>query len=145
MTKGWFRLTHMGRPIKKQSDFDARLGSVVRSKRAKAELTRDELAARTGIAEANIKRREAGANVITVSELERLAVALGESSAEMVEEALYDYGGIRKLLAEHTPVSQGVISLNEHRKNREPLTEESARGQAHAAIFDPEHESDVEN
>ncbi|MEV4773835.1 helix-turn-helix domain-containing protein [Microbacterium sp. LWH12-1.2] len=102
----------MGRPVKIISEFDVRLGKVVRSKRAKAGLSRVELAELSGIAEANIKRREYGENAITVSELERLAAAMNESAGEMAEEALNDYGGMAKLLAEHG-VSEGAYTLTQ--------------------------------
>lgn len=133
----------MGRPPKKISDFDVRLGAVVRSKRSKVGLSRDALAAATGISEANLKRREGGLNEITVSELRRIAEAVGVPAWEMVDEALADFGGIGKLLAEHKPMSHGVISMDEHRK-KGPLTEESARGQAHAANYDAEHEEETD-
>lgn len=130
----------MGRPPKKQSEFDARLGSVVRSKRVKAGLSRAQLAEATGIPEANLKRRESGTNEITVSELERIARAVGVPAAELVEEALKDYGGIDKLIDEHIGVSDVPISLDDHRKRRTPadMTEEEWEGQRSAANTDPE-------
>lgn len=133
----------MGRPPKKISDFDVRLGAVVRSKRSKRGLSRDALAAATGISEANLKRREGGLNEITVSELSRISEVVAVPAYQIVDEALADFGGIGKLLAEHKPMSQGVISLDEHR-TRGPLTEELARGQAHAANYDEEHEAETD-
>ena len=93
----------MGRPPKEISDFDVRLGRVVKSKRVKADHTRASLAEATGIPESNIKRREEGSNEITVSELERIAAAVDVPAVEIVEEALDDYGGLAKLIAEHRP------------------------------------------
>ena len=109
----WFRLTNMGRPIKKQSDFDARLGMVVRSKRVKASLSRKEMAEVTGIPEANLKRREAGENEITVSELKRIAAAVHTSPDEIAEEALADFGGLHKLIAEHTELDEDEYEVTD--------------------------------
>lgn len=117
--RDWFRLTNMGRPTKKPSDFDARLGMVVRSKRVKAALTRKEMAEVTGIAEANLKRREMGVNEITVSELTRIAAAVRTPPAEIAEEALADYGGLHKLIAEHTELPEDQYEVTE-----EEVTEE---------------------
>lgn len=101
----------MGRPPKKISDFDVRLGRVVKSKRVKADHTRASLADATGIPESNIKRREEGTNEITVSELERIAVAVDVTAAEIVEEALTDYGGMEKLLREYA-TSEGAATVD---------------------------------
>lgn len=102
------RLVGMARPKKKISEFDVRLGKVVKSKRVKASHTRESFAQVTGIAEANLKRREEGQNEITVSELQRIARAVNVSPQALVEEALDDYGGIEKLRAEHAPTSEVV-------------------------------------
>lgn len=96
----------MGRPEKKVSDFDVRLGKVVRSKRVKADLTRKEMADLTGIAEANLKRRESGQNEILVSEMVRIAAAVHTPAVEIVQEALADYGGVHKLIAEHVELPE---------------------------------------
>lgn len=95
----------MPRPIKKISPFDVALGSVVRSKRVKKKLSQAAVAETAGIAMSNYQRREDGRNEITVSELERIAAAVGVSALSLVEEALDDYGGIDKLIAEHTAAS----------------------------------------
>jgi len=115
----------MGRPSKKLSDFDKRLGAVVRSKRVKADLTRAQLAELTGIPEANLKRREAGANEITVSELNRIAKAVGATAADMAEEALKDYGGMEKLIAEHVGMSEAPVSLEAHREKKKSVADMS--------------------
>lgn len=133
----------MGRKPKVISDFDVRLGKVVRSKRTKAGLTRAEMADATGIAEANLKRREIGENEITVSELARIAAAVNVEPADIAEEALADYGGLRKLIDEHAPVSDRPISLEERRQHKMTIvTEDEVRKGRHAAIYDREHLED---
>ncbi|MEW2010886.1 helix-turn-helix transcriptional regulator [Microbacterium sp. NPDC078814] len=104
----------MARPVKVISQFDVCLGRVVKSKRVKASHTRASFAEATGIPEANLKRREEGQNEITVSELERIAEVVGVSALKIVNEALEDYGGIEKLLAEHRgdgPMSDGAPTV----------------------------------
>lgn len=130
----------MPRPPKKTSPFDKHLGRVVRSKRTKAGLSQAEVAERAGIPLSNYQRRESGANEITASEIERIARAVGVPAAELVAEALKDYGGIDKLIDEHIGVSDVPISLDDHRKRRTPadMTEEEWEGQRSAANTDPE-------
>lgn len=101
----------MARSRKVVSDFDVRLGKVVRSKRTKVGLTRAQLAELAGIPEANLKRREAGVNEITASELYRIAEVVGVSAAELAQEALDDYGGMQRLLDEHAPTSEDTDTL----------------------------------
>lgn len=102
----------MARPVKVISEFDVCLGRVVKSKRVKASHTRASFAEATGIPEANLKRREEGQNEITVSELERIAKVVGVTSLKIVEEALEDYGGIEKLIAEHAPSATSDPAAN---------------------------------
>lgn len=102
----------MARPKKIISDFDVCLGKVVKSKRVKAGLTREALADAAGIADSNLKRREAGENEITVSELERISTAVSVPAMEMVEEALKDYGGVGKLVAEFTQTSEPATNVD---------------------------------
>ena len=103
----------MARQTKIISSFDVCLGRVVKSKRVKAGLTRARMAEITGIAEANLKRREEGKNEITSSELYRIAAAVGVPAVSLVEEALDDYGGMDKLLDEHAPTQpSNVVELN---------------------------------
>ncbi|MGW9268370.1 helix-turn-helix domain-containing protein [Microbacterium sp. NPDC055599] len=102
----------MPRPKKIISDFDVCLGKVVKSKRVKAGLTREALADAAGIADSNLKRREAGENEITVSELERISTAVEVPALEMVEEALKDYGGVEKLVAEFTRTSEPATNVD---------------------------------
>lgn len=104
----------MARPIKTISDFDICLGRVVKSKRVKAGYTRATFSEATGIPEANLKRREEGQNEITTSELYRVASVVRVAAAALVEEALADYGGMEKLLAEHvspTPMSDAAVTV----------------------------------
>lgn len=109
----------MGRSEKKISEFDVRLGAVVRSQRVKAKIAQQALAEQAGIPMSNYRRREDGINEITVSELERIAHALaphlpgGTTPLKLVEEALRDYGGIEKLMREHGPVSDDETTLTD--------------------------------
>lgn len=103
----------MARQTKVISSFDICLGRVVKSKRVKAGLTRARMAELTGIAEANLKRREEGKNEITSSELYRIAAAVSVAAHELVDEALKDYGGMDKLLDEHTATSDDVANVTE--------------------------------
>lgn len=97
----------MSRKPKKISDFDVKLGAVVRSKRQKLKLSQASVAETVGIPMSNYQRREDGTVEITVSELERIAPVVRVSAAKLVEEALDDYGGLNKLLAEYAPTSDG--------------------------------------
>lgn len=67
----------MARQPKKTSDFDVRLGNVIRAKRTKIRMSQNELADASGIAMSNLQRRENGKIEITVSEIKRIAEALG--------------------------------------------------------------------
>lgn len=90
--------------------FDRHLGAAIRAARARRDLSREVLAARTGIPLSNLKRREDGVNETTVSELERIAAVLHVPAREIVDMALSDYSadefapgdpqdGLRRLLA----------------------------------------------
>lgn len=137
----------MARPTKIISDFDICLGRVVKSKRVKAGLTRTTLYAATGIPEANIKRREEGRNEITTSELYRIAHAVGVMADELVEEALKDYGGMDKLLAEHMSEASSTIPNDLQRKRADKEARFMGEGfdeeqGAIAANLDAENEED---
>jgi len=90
--------------------FDEFMGRVVESKRVKAELTVEELADATGIGYTTLRRRLDGSG-FTVLELERVAVAVETPAHRLVEEALADYGGMEKLLAEHSPASEADSTI----------------------------------
>lgn len=108
--KGLSYAGHMVRAKKTPHPFDGHLGAAIRSARARRNVSRETLAARTGIALSNLKRREDGLNETTVSELERIAAVLRVPTREIVDMALSDYsagesaqqgdpqGGLRKLL-----------------------------------------------
>jgi len=134
----------MPRPPKKTSDFDVRLGNVIRAKRTKIRMSQNELADASGIAMSNLQRRENGKIEITVSEIKRIAEALGVPAHELVDEALEDFGGMDKLIAEHVGMSEAPVSLEDHRKRRTPadMTEEEMEGVLNAAGTDPELEED---
>lgn len=101
----------MVRAKKTPHPFDKHLGNAIRGARARRDLTRETLSARSGIALSNLKRREDGVNETTVSELERIAAVLQIPAREIVDMALADYDadgsarhgtaqdGLRKLLA----------------------------------------------
>lgn len=101
----------MARLPKKISPFDVALGAVVRSKRTKKGLSQQTVAEMAGIPMSNYRRREEGSNEITVSELHRIAPAVGVPAVKLVEEALDDYGGLEKLIAEHAPVSDDADNV----------------------------------
>lgn len=131
----------MARQPKKTSDFDVRLGNVIRAKRTKIRMSQNELADASGIAMSNLQRRENGKIEITVSEIKRIAEALGVPAHELVDEALKDFGGMDKLIAEHVGVSEAPVSLDAHRqRNRTPadMTEEEWEELDSAANTDPE-------
>lgn len=94
----------MPRPKKVISDFDIKLGEAIayaRQDPEKTRLTQEELAEATGIPLSTLQRREKGANEVTVSELERIAHAIGTTPAAIVNKALAAYGGIERLMAEN--------------------------------------------
>lgn len=130
----------MARQPKKTSDFDVRLGNVIRAKRTKIRMSQNELADASGIAMSNLQRRENGKIEITVSEIKRIAEALGVPAHELVDEALEDFGGMDKLIAEHVGMSEPPASLAEHRRKKSPadMTEEEWEGLSSAANTDPE-------
>lgn len=109
----------MGRPQKKISDFDVALGAIIRMERAGQKISQKTLSRLSGVALSNLQRREDGVNEITVSELERIAPALGLKPLEIVEKALLKYGGMRKLLSEYgvepvEEVSEPAASVQAH-------------------------------
>ena len=83
----------MARTKQTPHPFDKHLGAAIRAARARRDVSREVLAARTGIALSNLKRREDGVNETTVSELERIAAALRVPAREIVDMALSDYSG----------------------------------------------------
>ncbi len=87
-------------PRKKKTQlttFDEFMGRVIESKRVKADLTVEELAAASGIGYTTLRRRLDGAG-FTVLELERVAHAVRTPAHLLVQEALNDFGGMEKLL-----------------------------------------------
>lgn len=111
----------MARTPKKISDFDRHLGAVVKHRRLHPDvkMTQAELANATGIPLSNLQRREEGSNEITVSELERIAVATKTTPAKLVQEALNLYGGLGKLLEEFTSMSHPERKVTDLAKKRE--------------------------
>ena len=106
----------MARQTKEPHEFDKHLGNAIRGTRGRRNMTREELAARAGIALSNLKRREDGANETTVRELERIAAVLQVTPRELVDMALVDYSGggtphdgLRVPLA---PISEGPPDLD---------------------------------
>lgn len=91
--------------------FDEHLANVVESKRAKKNLTVEELADAAGIGYQTMRRR-LGGSPFTVNELERVSRAVDVSAADLVEEALKDYGGMEKLLAEYVSEGAGNVTDN---------------------------------
>lgn len=73
--------------------FDLHLGRAIRATRVRRDISRETLAARSGIALSNLKRREDGTNETTVRELERIAAILRVPAREIVDMALTDYSG----------------------------------------------------
>lgn len=134
----------MGRQPKQISEFDARLGAVVRSKRIKRDLSQADVAAATGIPLSNYQRRESGANEITVSELNRISEVVGVPAHALAQEALDDFGGMQKLIGEHVGMSEAPVSLDAHRSRRTPadMNEEEHGGLSNAAGTDSELERD---
>lgn len=112
----------MARAKKTPHPFDKNLGAAIRAARARRDVSREVLAARTGIALSNLKRREDGVNETTVSELERIAAALRVPAREIVDMALSDYSedgftqqgtpqdGLKKLLAS---MSEGPRTIDD--------------------------------
>lgn len=97
------------RKKKKPSTFDEYMGRVIESKRVKAELTVEELAAASGVGYSTLRRRLDGAG-FTVLELERVAHAVNTPAHLLVEEALADFGGMGKLL-NTDPVSDDAANV----------------------------------
>ncbi len=94
-----------------------------------------------------MKRREEGRNEITISELERIAAVVNVSALEMVKEALADYGGMEKLLAEYAPVSEPGSAVNDELAKKREAKEAKFKGEGFdetkypsAAVNNPEHE-----
>ena len=83
----------MPRPKKTPHPFDAHLGGVIKGTRTRRKMTQKDLSEAAGIPLANFQRREDGTNDTSVSELERIAVALRVSPRELVDTALADYSG----------------------------------------------------
>lgn len=95
----------MARSPKIISDFDRKLGGAIKHRRLDPDygMSQAALSKATGIPLSNLQRREDGDNEVTVSELERIAVALRTTPLELVEVALARYGGLDKLIAEYAP------------------------------------------
>lgn len=89
------------RKKKKPTTFDEFLGRVIESKRVKAEMTVEELAEASGVGYSTLRRRLDGAG-FTVLEFERVAHAVNSPARLLVEEALADFGGMDKLLNDHS-------------------------------------------
>lgn len=136
----------MGRPAKKISQFDVKLGSVVAARRLKrGKMTQQELSDMSGVPLSNLQRREDGKNEFTVSEMERIAKALSTTPLSLVKEALDDYGGIDKLIAEYVAVSDAPDTVDELAKKREEKdlgSDFDEDDYASAANHDVEHDQD---
>lgn len=140
----------MSRKPKRISDFDRKLGNVVRSRRTDRDygMTQAELARLTDIPLSNLQRREDGTNEITVSELERIAHHLRTTPAALVEEALTRYGGLAKLIEEYSPTvpvsdaPDNVVGIRSKSIPGDGAQEDFDERQPYAANFDTEHEED---
>lgn len=105
----------MARSPKIISDFDRKLGGAIKHRRLDPDygMSQSALSKATGIPLSNLQRREDGDNEVTVSELERIAVALRTTPLDLVKVALARYGGLDKLIAEFAPepVSDGTANV----------------------------------
>lgn len=120
--------------------FDEHLAVVVDSKRTKKQMSVEEFADAIGITYPTLRRRFAGAP-FTVTELYRVADVVGVPAHLLVQEALDDFGGMEKLLAEAVPTSEVISSLDDYRKkNLATVPEEELRRGKHAAGTDEELE-----
>lgn len=93
----------MARGPKIISDFDRKLGVAIKNRRTDPDygMSQAQLSKSTGIPLSNLQRREEGDNEVTVSELERIAVALRTTPLALVQDALARYGGLSKLIDEY--------------------------------------------
>lgn len=109
-------MARMARSPKIISDFDRKLGGAIKHRRLDPDygMSQTALSKATGIPLSNLQRREDGDNEVTVSELERIAVALHTTPLALVEVALARYGGLDKLVAEYAPkpVSEVVDTVS---------------------------------
>lgn len=142
----------MAKKRKQPVTFDEWVGTVVDNHMNKRGLRQEDLAAQTGISLTLIGRSIRGTRPLTVTEFERIAgvVAapdkLETSAATMLQEALDEYGGMEKLLAEHAPVSHPPHTVDELERKRAEKgprfegEEWDERSGASAANHDIEHE-----
>lgn len=122
--------------------FDDYLALVVDSKRTKRQLSVEELAAESRIEYSTLRRRLGGAP-FTVNEINRIAAACGIEAHLLVDEALRDYGGMTKLLAEYGPKSEPVANIADYRQpDLATAPEEELKRGSYAAGTDDELEQD---
>lgn len=140
----------MARSTKIISDFDRKLGGAIKHRRLDPDygMSQGALSKATGIPLSNLQRREDGDNEVTVSELERIAVALQTTPLALVEVALARYGGLEKLVAEYAfkPVSalaDNVNDIAEKRDQKQPLGDDwDEYREKGVANLDAENEQD---
>lgn len=142
----------MPKKRKEPVTFDQWVGTVVDNHMNKRGFRQEDLAEATGIALSLIGRSIRGTRSFTVTEFELVAGAVAKpgkedtQAATMIQEALTEYGGMAKLMAEHAPVSEHPHTFNEMEQKRAAkeawLAEEGwdERSERSAANHDHENE-----
>lgn len=138
------KVGRMARLKKDPHPFDRHLGIAVRAMRTRRQMTQNELATATGIPLSNYQRREDGKNEVSVAEMERISVALGVPTREIVDMALVDYSdhgtaedGLRKLVASVSEPARTVAPEDEI-----PYIGPVVVDRKHAAYTETEDEAD---
>lgn len=101
---------------------------------ARKRLTQEEIAERAGMSIWTLQKKLRGRAPITATDLVILSQAIGVDPGKMLTEALADLEESKRL------ASEGVASLDDHRKKKTPaeMTEAEMEGVSSAASTDPE-------
>lgn len=134
----------MPKPRPKPVTFDQWVGQYIEGAMKRRGMRQEDLAAATGIAKTLIGRIIRGTRPVTVLEFEVIAGVVNYPAGQLLADALEEYGGMDKLLAEHAP-SEVASTVDDLAKKRESRTGEidvdEYEGRS-AANVDPEHERD---
>lgn len=109
---------------------------------ARKRLTQEQIAAATDMPLVTVQKKLRGRAPISATDLVVLSRAIGVDPAKMLEEALADLAEaevIKDTEREESLMSEGVVSLSEHRRKKpSEMTDEELEGERSAANTDPE-------
>lgn len=104
----------MPKKRKAPETFNEWVGKVIENAMNSKGWRQEDLAREAGLPPTNVGRSIRGTRPLSVREFEILAGTLGVAADKLLNNALDEYGGMEKLLADHAAVSEGERTVDDN-------------------------------